>query len=207
MKLRNLLVSASSYLMSFLLAAPAISMLGIHAAQAMPPGYPSTASAAYNVGGTVDGKYIDSKGKTYDGTGYLVVVIDGAIRTDHAAFIDAGKKSKISEVACFGLRTGPWPSLCKYETVISRPLAGDPSAAYIFTALDAMPSNAPQNRCSQLDYLGARQACHYFHGTATSGAVVGQPSVYTEGATRFTYTGVAPGAKLVPIKIGGGVGA
>ncbi|SAK44050.1 Subtilase family protein [Caballeronia pedi] len=172
--------------------------------------WPATANLPANLGGTIDGKYTDRNGKVFDGTGYTVVDIDGAFRPDNPSFTTAAGRNKIIAEACFGQPAGSvaWPSLCKHQTFVSRPLAGNPSAGYYFSSLpgDSMPSDSPDNTCRQTDSSGQPGFCHYYHGTVTSGVMVGQPRTRTEVDATFTYTGVAPGANVIALKIGGGTG-
>lgn len=95
-------------------------MMSSTGAFAYPSGWPSTATIPYNLGGSLEGRYTDSSGKTYDGTGYIVVVIDGAFGTGNPVFRDANGKSKIPLEACFGEPlSAAWPSLCKTTTWVS----------------------------------------------------------------------------------------
>lgn len=186
-------------------------------AQTMPAGWPSTATIPYNLGGTTSGTYTDSAGKTYDGTGYIVVDIDGAFRTDNPVFkyktlqLVAGY-NKVKTEACVGQKTDTqWTGLCPYEdasTWVSRPLPGKPSAGYYLITLQnsSMPSDAADNQCRETSNPDNPQYCHYYHGTATSGIMVGEPTDRWEGTTHLVYTGVAPGAQVIPIRIGGGTG-
>lgn len=181
-------------------------------AQTMPAGWPSTATIPYNLGGTINGTYTDNSANTYDGAGYIVIDIDGAFRTDNPVFMSATGSSKIVIEACIGQATGTlWPGLCQYEdpsTWVSRPLPGEPSAGYYLTTLSntSRPSDAPANLCRDSSNPDTPKYCHHFHGTATAGIMVGTPTARWEGTTKFTYSGVAPGAQIIPIKIGGGTG-
>ncbi|WP_322005269.1 S8 family serine peptidase [Paraburkholderia tropica] len=184
-------------------------MMSSTGALAYPSGWPSTATIPYNLGGSLDGKYKASSGKTYDGTGYIVVVIDGAFDTRNPVFKDAKGKSKIPVEACFGeALNATFPSLCKTTTWIPRPLPGNPSAGYFFSSLSgsSKPMDAPDNTCRDTNNPSKPQYCHYFHGSATAGIVVGQPTLRWDGGYKMTYTGVAPGANVITLKVGGGRG-
>ncbi|RQN39275.1 S8/S53 family peptidase [Paraburkholderia tropica] len=185
-------------------------MMSSTGAFAYPSGWPSTATIPYNLGGSLEGRYTDSSGKTYDGTGYVVVVIDGAFGTGNPVFRDANGKSKIPLEACFGEPlSAAWPSLCKTTTWVSRPLPGNPSAGYFFSSLSgaSTPMDAPDNFCRDTNNPSTPQYCHYYHGSATAGIVVGQPTIRWDGDAKMTYTGVAPGANVITLKIGGGTGS
>lgn len=177
-------------------------------AQTMPANWPSTATIPYNLGGSINGTYIDRNGKSFDGTGYIVVDIDGAFRPDNPVFKDSAGKTKVSAEVCIGQKTGTdWPSLCTLQNWTTRPLPGDPSAGYYSMSQSgiSLPSDSPDNTCRDTSNSDSPQYCHYYHGTATSGIMVGQPAVRWEDAnTKLTYTGVAPGASVITIKIGGG---
>jgi hypothetical protein len=172
--------------------------------------WPNTANIPANLGGTTTGKYTDRNGKTFDGSGYTIVDIDGAFRPDNPAFTGPAGRNKIVLEACVGQPVGTvsWPTLCKRQTFVSRPLPGNPSAGYFLSTLpgDSMPSDSPDNACRQSDSNGQLGFCHYYHGAATSGVMVGQPSTRKESDATFTYTGAAPGANVIAIKIGGGTG-
>lgn len=168
--------------------------------------WPSSATAPVNLGGTVDGIYTDAAGAKFDGAGYRVVVIDGAFDSRNSAFQAPNGKSKIPLEACFGQKTGTsWLTLCDTTNFVNRPLFGDPSAGYYFSSLpgSAAPSNAPTNQCSDPATGGF---CHYFHGVATAGLVAGQPTIRNETGGQTKYSGVAPGASVIALKVGGGVG-
>ncbi|MEY9953671.1 S8 family serine peptidase [Leifsonia sp. EB34] len=116
---------------------------------------------------------------------------------------DANGKSKVAGEYCFGYGADPngWSSLCETPTVINTP--------YLYkgpTEFSALPkSSAPSSRC--VDASG--NPCHDLHGTATAGAVVGQPGVRYELAPNDDYipvstAGAAVGAKVVQVKVGGG---
>ncbi|MEK6297602.1 MAG: SDR family oxidoreductase [Paraburkholderia tropica] len=159
-------------------------MMSSTGAFAYPSGWPSTATIPYNLGGSLEGRYTDSSGKTYDGTGYIVVVIDGAFGTGNPVFRDANGKSKIPLEACFGEPlSAAWPSLCKTTTWVSRPLPGNPSAGYFFSSLSgaSTPMDAPDNFCRDTNNPSTPQYCHYYHGSATAGIVVGQPTIRWDG--------------------------
>ncbi|WP_322094805.1 S8 family serine peptidase [Paraburkholderia bannensis] len=178
-------------------------------AQTMPAGWPSTATIPYNLGGSINGTYTDRNGKTWDGTGYVVVDIDGAFRPDNPVFTNAAGKSKVPVEACIGQKTGTaWTSLCNIQSWVSRPLQGDPSAGYWFSSMAgrSAPSDSPDATCRETANPDNPQYCHYYHGTATAGIMVGEPTARWEGSTKFTYAGVAPGAQVIMIKIGGGSG-
>ncbi|QGZ64364.1 S8 family serine peptidase [Paraburkholderia acidisoli] len=177
---------------------------------AYPVGWPSTATIPYNLGGSTSGKYTDRNGKTFDGTGWTVVDIDGAFRTDNPVFKTTAGKSKVIAEACFGQKTGTtWGSLCKSQAWTSRPLPGDPSAGYwsAYTSGISRPSDSPDNICRDSNNPDTPQYCHHYHGTATAGVMVGQQTgrLETDG-TQLFYTGVAPGAQVFTLKVGGGTG-
>jgi serine protease len=176
----------------------------------MPADWPSTATIPYNLGGTVNGVYTDRNGKSYDGTGYIVVDIDGAFRNDNPVFKDSLGRSKIAGEVCIGQRTGTdWLSLCKLQSWVSRPLPGDPSAGYYVASQSgaSLPSDAPDNSCRDTANSDSPQYCHYYHGAATAGIMVGQPTVRWDDAnTKLMYSGVAPGGSVITVKIGGGTG-
>lgn len=180
------------------------------AAYAWPTGWPSTATIPWNLGGSTSGIYTDRDGKAWDGTGWVVVDIDGAFRTDNPVFKTASGKSKVLSEACFGQKTGTnWGSLCKSQTWVTRPLPGDPSAGYWFSSAtgSSLPSDSPDNVCRDDANSETPPYCHYYHGSATAGIMVGQQTPRNEAdGTRFVYTGVAPGAQVITLKVGGGTG-
>jgi hypothetical protein len=171
--------------------------------------WPGSATVPVNLGGSVEGKYADNTGATFDGTGYTVVDIDGAFYPNNPSFTSPAGNKKIISEACVGQKTGTaWLSLCDTTNFVSRPLWGDPSAGFYFTTQTgrSMPSNSPFNTCGDPANSSAPPFCQYFHGTATAGAIAGQSIVRWEGDTKLTVTGAAPGANVIAIKVGGGVG-
>ncbi|WP_322105651.1 S8/S53 family peptidase [Paraburkholderia sp. J41] len=165
----------------------------------------------YNLGGSLNGTYTDRNGKTFDGTGWIVADIDGAFRPDNPVFKTAAGQSKVLVEACFGQKLETtWGSLCKTQAWINRPLPGDPSAGYWFSAASGVsaPSDSPDNSCRDSSNPETPQYCHYYHGTATAGIMVGQQTArYEADGTHFFYAGVAPGARVMTFKIGGGTGS
>ncbi|SAK87719.1 Subtilase family protein [Caballeronia temeraria] len=180
-----------------------------HLAYAYPANWPSTATPPYNLGGSINGTYTDNSGKAYDGTGYIVVDIDGAFRPDHPAFKNAAGQSKVVAEGCFGqAATNGFPSLCKSQSWVNRPLPGNPSAGYWFSSAAgiSLPSDSPISTCRDSTNYQSPQYCHWFHGTVTSGVLVAQPGSVMSGSTKLTYAGVAPGAQVIALKVGGGTG-
>ena len=153
------------------------------------------------LGGSSEGIYSDGTGASFNGAGYTVVVIDGAFDTASAPIAGA-----VVGEACFGLLDHAFGSLCNTANALARPLPEDSLASHPFSNAtgSSRPSNSPTNTC--VDISGANVApfyCHYFHGTATAAAALGKP--LTSGPD--VYSGAAPGAKLVALKVGGGTGA
>ncbi|MBB5446634.1 MULTISPECIES: S8 family serine peptidase [unclassified Paraburkholderia] len=174
------------------------------------PAWPASATIPVNLGGNVAGQYTDAAGNVFDGTGYTVVDIDGAFRPDNPAFQSSAGKAKIISEACFGATAGAiFPDLCDLPTsTVSSSLSGSP-VSYYFSSLQksSYPSDSPFSSCRQTDMATNQLAlCHYFHGTATAGVIVGQQTSRWEGSTQFFYTGAAPGANVIAIKVGGGAG-
>lgn len=112
--------------------------------------------------------------------------------------------------ACFGQKTGTnWGSLCKSQAWVNRPLPGDPAAGYWFSSANgvSLPSDAADNSCRDTSNPDTPQYCHYYHGSATAGVMVGQQAGRLEtDKTQLYYTGVAPGAQVITLKVGGGTG-
>lgn len=173
---------------------------------------PDLASASQNLGGSAQGTYVDSAGHTYDGSGTAVVVIDGAFKDQ-----DANLAGKVAWEACFGQTSGSWLSLCAGGSTVNRSarypgsglaentfqLATGSGGSGVANASDgrAPGASAPTNVCR--DPGKPAEFCHYFHGTATAGTAAGNSRM--RGAN--PYGGVAPGAKLVLMKVGGGTGS
>lgn len=177
---------------------------------------PSVAAAALvsvaapaNLGGDAQGKYIDaSTGKSYDGTGFVVVDIDGAFHIEHPVFKSFAGRSKIYQEACIGQRTGtPFPGLCNTTNFVASNSPGRTNTGYYYSGLTGIskPGDSPYNACRAPNLLGVVTYCHDYHGTATAALMVGQPTAYwPDSKTQWTYSGVAPGAQIITIKIGGG---
>ncbi|WP_147400373.1 S8 family serine peptidase [Acidovorax cavernicola] len=174
------------------------------------PNWPASATIPVNLGGSLAGKYTDAAGKVFDGTGQTVVVIDGAFRPDHPAFMTAAGQSKILEEACFGAKPGAlWPTLCdRTSAPISSMLSGV-RTEYYFLSLpkSSYPSDSPVNACRATNSgTGQLGYCHHYHGTATAGIIAGQQTPRWESNVQTFYTGAAPGANVIVIKVGGGTG-
>lgn len=158
---------------------------------------------AMNLGADKSGSYMDAAGNTFNGSGQIVFDIDGAFTGGNPLMKDANGKSKVAGEYCFGFGADPngWSSLCETTNVINTPyLYKGPS---LFSSLPQ--SSAPSSRC--VDSSG--DLCHAVHGTATAGAVVGQPSVRYERDSNgdsipVSSAGAAVGAQVVQVKVGGG---
>ncbi|AJT42489.1 hypothetical protein UM93_15105 [Psychromicrobium lacuslunae] len=159
-------------------------------------------AVAFNLGGSVLGSYPDAAGASYDGSGTVVVDIDGAFHPENPYLNIIGE-------ACFGQPVGttPWPSLCNTNNFVRRPLAQNPYTGYYFSALagSSKPSNSPVSSCIE---PASQTFCHNFHGTATAGTINGRQATRWESATELSYSvGAAKGASVFAIKVGGGTGS
>ncbi|MDF0604339.1 S8/S53 family peptidase [Neisseriaceae bacterium TC5R-5] len=172
-------------------------------------------SAPANLGGTVSGTYTDSRGLVYDGSGYTVVVIDGAFLPRAPQLLQANGQSKVSAERCIGQETGtPWTSLClDGQHSDHRLYLGESRNTPLYfyrssSAGSSQPSNSALRVCRDTSSDAPDYFCHAFHGTATAALVAGTPALRNDpimgGPIR--YSGVAPGASLITIKVGGGVG-
>ncbi|MFJ3959202.1 S8 family serine peptidase [Arthrobacter sp. NPDC090010] len=194
--LRPLSVIASTVaLLSLGLSAPAI---------AAPPNVDwNRSNIAVNLGGQVDGGYLDAQGAVFDGTGQIVIDIDGAFTSGNSLMKDSAGLSKVAGEYCFGLDAPKtaWPNLCQTTNQISSSyLYATPS---YFSTLPG--SSTPNPACVS----SAGTPCHDYHGTATAGAAVGQAGKRWELNSDGSYTivstaGAAVGAKVVQVKVGGG---
>ncbi|MGO1972095.1 MAG: S8/S53 family peptidase [Propionibacteriaceae bacterium] len=167
-------------------------------------GDPTTATA-YNLGGSLDGRYTDAAGAAYDGNGKVVVVIDGAFTAGNSQFTDSTGQSKVAGEACIGQEIGatPWPSLCTPGSTTQPSWPGADPMYFSSAAGSSEPGNAPFNTCTDSD----GGYCHNGHGTGSAGAVVGQPSTRNESDGRIHHAaGAAVGAEVYQIKVGGGSG-
>lgn len=171
------------------------------AATAASPDWPDSTAAAFNLGGTVNGQYVDFSGGVFTGNGQIVVDVDGAFTAGNPAFVTATGASKIAGEACIGQEKGttPFPTLCDTTTVVTSSAPGNDPMYFSMLAGSSRPSNAPTNSC-----VDSGDFCHNFHGTATAGAIVGQPGVRYEGTDALRTAGAAVGARVFQIKIGGG---
>lgn len=161
----------------------------------------SRTAVSYNLGGSVLGTYKDPSGAGFDGTGTIVVDIDGA-------FYPENPNSNIIGEACFGQPVGstPWPSLCNTANFVPRPLPQKPAAGYYFSEYPGIsrPSNSPFSSCVD---PSTGSFCHDFHGTATAGTINGKQTTRWETSSTLSYSaGAAKGAGVFAIKIGGGTG-
>lgn len=188
------------------IGAVAAALLTIGAIGAIAPAnaatdWPYLTAASYNLGGTVDGIYTDATGASFDGEGMVVVDIDGAFTAGNPAFERADGKSKIAGEACIGQQVGttPYPSLCDTTTTVKSSAPGNDAMYFSMLAGSSVPSNSPVNECS-VD----GEFCHNYHGTATAGAIVGQPGTRGQDGETLYTAGAAVGAQVFQVKIGGG---
>lgn len=168
-------------------------------------GITPTVNAALNLGGLPDGRFADSTGTHYDGTGTLIVDIDGAFVPTVPAL--AGR---VARQQCIGQLTTSFPSLCERPALTGR--SNSALGSYL-TGESVLPSNGTigsdprylSNTCREAAVNGGTQPCHTFHGTATAGLAAGQAA--TIPGTGIAYGGIARGARLELYKIGGGNGS
>lgn len=162
-------------------------------------------SAPYNLGGTIAGQYEDSTGTSYDGSGTTIVDIDGAFD-----LTDSALASQVIGEYCFGQLDDTFGSLCSGGETVTRsetyPGSGLPDQSFVRqeggggSGVSA-PSNGASQTCSD-----DGDFCHAVHGTMTAGLLVGQPRQRVWRSVNETqpYSGVAPGAKLIAMKVGTG---
>ncbi|QIK64378.1 S8 family peptidase [Leucobacter viscericola] len=172
------------------------------------------------LGGEVDGGYIDRDGKKWDGSGQVVIDIDGAFMTGNPVFFDRAGNSKFAGDACFGTidpTDGSDPNhwanlknLCQTGSQFDLP--------YLYES--AHISVQPGSAAPSLDCLlplegGGSEPCHASHGAGTAGAIIGQAATRSEGSHKdlgimdeavVSSVGAAPGAQVFGIKVGGGMG-
>ncbi|ROS49480.1 S8 family serine peptidase [Frigoribacterium sp. PhB24] len=167
-----------------------------HAAASVVP----VRSAPYNLGGTVDGRYTDADGHTYDGRGSTVVDIDGAFD-----LTDPNLSSRVIAEYCFGQVGTAHGSLCSGGTTVSRQTqyAGHGLAEQPFVLQSGRGASAPSDGTTSACRDGLN-FCHWFHGTMTAGLIAGNPSQRYAGGEIQPYSGAAPGAKLITMKVGSG---
>lgn len=141
-------------------------------------------------GGKIGQGYTDRlTGKTYDGMGNIVVVIDGAFNPDHPYFND-----RVISEACFGTDDNGnrySGNLCSEK---ARPYANYSDVIY---ETGAGTSKYDRNCVTSAGtYEG--HVCNSFHGSMAAGHVAGQPIV----SSQIRAAGIAPGAELILIKVG-----
>ncbi|MFE4469391.1 S8 family serine peptidase [Leifsonia sp. NPDC056824] len=183
--------------------APIVLSSGVAAVAAPENDQWTRSNIAMNLGADASGAYTDASGARFDGSGQLVFDLDGAFTGGNSLMKDARGYSKVAVELCFGLAADKtaWPNLCEVTNVIDDSfLYAGPS---FYSSLDGKA--APSSRCVNAE----GNPCHDVHGTATAGAVVGQPGVRWELNADGSYTqvstaGAATGAKVVEVKIGGG---
>lgn len=182
--------------------APIVLSTGVSAVAAPESDQWTRSNIAMNLGADASGAYTDARGARFDGTGQIVFDIDGAFTGGNSLMKDADGKSKVAGEYCFGLTAdkSDWANLCETTNVIN--------TAYLYKGpsyFSSLPgSSAPSQQCVD----GPNALCHDFHGTATAGAVVGQPGVRwdpnTDGSDiQVSHAGAATGAKVVQVKVGG----
>lgn len=144
---------------------------------------PKMRTAAENLGGSADG-FSSPKGKL-DGTGQIVVVIDGAFNPTHPSI-----KGRVLEEACFG-EWAPVEDLVKSacsRSAVQRTMAG------LQVSFESGPGTSrPNERC-----VFEGRLCHDVHGTAVASAAAGASTRVANEAVG----GVAPGANLILLKVG-----
>lgn len=167
-------------------------------------------SAPTNLGGTKNGVYTDAQAVTYNGSGYTIAVLDGAFYPNAPQFKNADGSSAVIMETCIGQSTGSFPSLCSAPTTANRSSYPWETRTGTFLiqsgANSSKPSNAPGNTC--VDSGNTDDGlCQASHGTQTAGIAAGRPATRNDPTLgSFTYSGVAPGAKLALVKVGGGTG-
>lgn len=155
-------------------------------------------SVLENLGG-VTGEGFAADDKSFNGEGQIVVVIDGAFNPDHPML--AGR---VIEEACFGTFNEPLvqtDSLCAADAEVRT----DAGGTFRF---DSRKGASRYNTDCVWNVDGYPAVCHNGHGTKVAGYAAGSTVTIdthdVEGVLPFS--GVAPGAKLILIKVGHSTG-
>ncbi len=150
---------------------------------------PSAASevAPVNSGGVVGTGYTGPTG-TLDGSGRIVVVIDGAFDPGNAMF--AG--SKIVREACFG----QWKDV--YSTAESA--CGADSGRWALDSRIRFKEGPGVSKYDPTCRMHDGHGVSLFHGTATAALAAGR--VVNPGGGLPPISGIAPGAQLALLKVG-----
>ena len=150
---------------------------------------PSVASevAPVNSGGVVGTGYTGPTG-TLDGSGRIVVVIDGAFDPGNVMF----SGSKIVREACFGEMVPVYTTAKSTCGANSGPWALDPRIRF----REGPGVSKYDASCRTQD----NTICHYYHGTATAALAAGRQ--VSPGGGLPPISGIASGAQLVLLKVG-----
>jgi len=183
--------------------APIVLSTGVSAVAAPESDQWTRSNIAMNLGADASGAYTDAEGARFDGAGQFVFDLDGAFTGGNALMNDADGRSKVADELCFGLGADKtaWGNLCDEANVLDKP--------YLYTGPSYFSVGAGSAAPSPQCVTSGGKLCHDYHGTATAGAVVGQPGVRWELNADGSYTqvstaGAATGARVVAVKVGGG---
>lgn len=146
-----------------------------------------TSSIVENQGGVIGAGWPTASGDALDGSGQLIVVIDGAFNPTHPML-----RGRVVEEACFS----------KYKEVHSHEetLCSTRSGPWALDDKVRFESGPGTSRYDTSCIADDGRVCEVFHGTAAASAAAGNR--VEVGGSVGTVSGIAPGASLALLKVG-----